>query len=344
MCLQQGHILSPSLKDHNMQFHQYKTFWTTETRCDYLLRIEESQNVKDVEDPLVNHAVSEKAWVGDRRPFYRFWPGLFYAMSKVDLSQIRLRHLQFTLPDDLRTIVVEFPKGVPYETYGISAKYIEDGEEVQASSLNSLLVYQSTFQIAYKDTGRIRFKDSGQSVYVCVLCEEDAKGLRCQRTGIVFHDQEMDMTVPEYLESRMSLTENQRGYLSFICRILVIIALLSNDDHGIFERIILARDKGRFDPDSPEKFWERAKNNGMYGWDVGKNLPTPEELEEYKANGTFRGKNVPHFRNGSFAIRWTGKGRTIAKVVWIRETVVNKHLATRLPEGYYGNEEAAGVI
>lgn len=322
-----------------MQFHQYKAFWTTETRTEYLLRVEKSEYLQASEEPLTNHALSENAWVGEHRPFYRFWPGLFYAMSKVDLSQIRIRHLQFSLPDDLHTIAVEFPKGVPHETYGISGKFIEDGEEVQASSLNSLLIYQSTLQIASKGIDRIHYRDSGQNVYVCILCEGDAKGIRCQRSGIVFHDQEMDMTVSEYLETRKSMTESQRGYLGFICRILVIIALLSNDDHEIFERIVLARDKDKFNPDEPDKFWERAKNNGMYGWDVGKNLPTLEELEEYKANGTFRGKNVPHFRNGSFAIRWTGKGRTIAKIVWIRETIVNKHLATQLPEGYYGEEE-----
>lgn len=322
-----------------MQFHQYKILWTNETRSDYLLRVENSQNLSASEEPIVNHAVSENTWVGERRPFYRFWPGLFYAMSKVDLSQIRIRHLQFKLPDDLHTIVVEFPKGVPHETYGISAKYIEDGEEVQASSLNSLLICQSTLQIASKGIEHIHYRDSGQDVYVCVLCEEDARGLRCQRSGIVFHDTEMDMTVLEYLERRKSMTENQRGYLGFICRILVIIALLSNDDHEIFERVVIARDKDRFDPDDPEKFWERAKNNGMYGWDVGKNIPTLDELEEFQANGTFRGKVVPHFRNGFFAIRWTGKGRTIAKMVWIRETIVNKHLATKLPEGYYGKEE-----
>ena len=291
-----------------------------------------------MDEPELNHARSEDAWVLERRPFYRFWPGLFDAFSKVDLTKIRIRNLQFTLPDDLHTIVIEFPKGVSFETYGIKAKFIEDGESTDALSLNSLLIYQSELFVS---TGidPIQYRPTGQHVYFCVLCEEDIKGVRCHRNGVIFNEDEMDMTVFEYLESRENLTENQQGYLEFVCRILVILALLSNDDPEIFERIVLARDREKFDSHEAEKFWNRAKNNGMYGWDVGKNIPTREEVEEFKAAGTFRGQSIPHFRNAFFAIRWTGKGRTIAKTVLVRETFVNKHRATIIPEGFYGNGE-----
>ena len=71
---------------------------------------------------------------------------------------------------------------------------------------------------------------------------------------------------------------------------LVILALLSNDDREIFKQIILAKDKDKFNSDEPDKFWDRAKNNGMYGWDVGKDIPTREELEEYKTIGMFHPK------------------------------------------------------
>jgi hypothetical protein len=323
-----------------MQFHQYRTFWTHETRRDFIKEVEHSKNIPPAKEAQLNHAVSENAWIIDRRPFYRFWPGLFHAMSKVDLSQIQIRHLQFTLPDNLHTIVIEFPKGVPYEAYDIKAQYMGDDELLQAFSLNSLLIYQSELHLMSQSIkNQVQYKGTSQNVYFGVLCEEDIKGLRCHRSGVIFHEEEMEMTVLEYLENRNSMTENQRGYLGFICRILVVLALLSNDDREIFKRIILAKDKDKFNPDEPDKFWDRAKNNGMYGWDVGKDIPTREELEEYKTTGMFRGKVIPHFRNGSFAIRWTGKGRTVAKVVWIRETIVNKHLATRIPEGYYGDQE-----
>ena len=322
-----------------MQFHQYRIFWPHEIRKNHLEASENPELARNMDEPKLNHAKSENAWVRERRPFYRFWPGLFYAFSKVDLTKIRIRNLQFTLPDDLQTIVIEFPKDVPYETYGIKAKYIEDGESIDAISLNSLLIYQSELFLSTEDIDQFQYESTGLHVYFSVLCEEDAKGLRCQRYGIIFNEGEMNMTVPEYLESRKSLTENQQGYMEFVCRILVILALLSNDDPEIFERIVLARDREKFDPNDAKKFWDRAKNNGMYGWDVGKNIPTREEVEEFKATGTFRGKSIPHFRNAFFAVRWTGKGRTIAKTVLVRETFVNKHLATKIPEGFYGDGE-----
>ena len=318
-----------------MQFYQYRVFWPDEIRRNLIEESENPYRARTMDEPRLNHARSEDARVLDRRPFYRFWPGLFYALSKVDLSQIRMCNLRFTLPDNLHTIVIEFPKGISHDTYGIKAKYVEEGESLQASSLNSILIYQSDLCVTRQGINQLQHKSADQKVYFCVLCEEDAKGLRCQRTGVVFHENEMEMSVLDYLESREKITENQQGYLGFVCRILVILALLSNDDHEIFERIILSRDREKFDPNEAEKFWNRAKNNGLYGWDVGKNIPTREDVEEFKASGTLRGKVITHFRNAFFAVRWTGKGRSIAKTVLVRETIVNKDMAAKIPEGYY---------
>ncbi len=147
------------------------------------------------------------------------------------------------------------------------------------------------------------------------------------------------MTLREYLESRESLTQRDTECLRFSARILFLLALLSSDDEKLFQRLILDRDKDKFDRENAEKFWERAKRNGRYGWDVGKDLPTREELEEFKASGTLRGKVVPHIRSAHLAKRWTGEGRTILKYVQINETMVNKHLAKTIPEGYYDNDD-----
>lgn len=289
-------------------------------------------------DPQTNHARAELAWIDDHRPFYRFWPGLFYAFSKVDLSQIRISNLHFTLPDDLHSIVIEFPKGVPYETYGIKSTLVENGEELQGEAVTSLLVYQAT-RDTMKGMGGLRFENSVDKIFICVLCELDSKGVRCNRNGVVFNKNEMDMTLQEYLDSRKSLTERDTECFRFTARILLLLALLSNDDEKLFQRLVLERDKDKFDRENAEKFWDRAKRNGRYGWDVGRDIPTREELEEFKANGTLRGKMIPHIRSGHFAKRWTGEGRTILKYVWIDETMVNKHLATKIPEGYYGKND-----
>lgn len=205
--------------------------------------------------------------------------------------------------------------------------------------MTSLLVYQSTLDSVTPGPGKVHVDDTGVDVSICVLCELDAKGIRCHRHGVVFNEEEMEMTLREYLESRESLTQRDTEYLRFSARILFLLALLSSDDEKLFQRLILDRDKDKFDRENAEKFWERAKRNGRYGWDVGKDLPTREELEEFKASGTLRGKIVPHIRSAHLAKRWTGEGRTILKYVQIDETMVNKHLAKTIPEGYYDNAD-----
>jgi hypothetical protein len=319
-----------------MQFHNYRSFWGSEHVTEYIAKALNSNSLRQQDVPVLNHAIAENAWIYERRPFYRFWPGLFHAFSNVDLSQIRLRNLQFSLPDDLHTIVIEFPKDTPYETYGITSGMVENGEELPGLAVTTLLVYQSTLDSITPGHDQIH-NDTGVEVSTCVLCELDTQGVRCHRHGIVFNEEEMEMTLQEYLEYRKSLSQRDTECFRFSARILFLLALLSSDDEKLFQRLILDRDKDKFDLVNAEKFWERAKRNGRYGWDVGKDLPTRDELEEFKASGTLRGKVVPHIRSAHLAKRWTGEGRTILKYVQIDETMVNKHLAKALPEGYYGD-------
>lgn len=321
-----------------MQFHHYKSFWGQKEIEAFLEDLTRHGSYEEIRDPQTNHARAELAWIHDRRPFYRFWPGLFYAFSKVDLSQIRIRNLQFTLPDDLHSIVIEFPKDVPYETYGIESAVMVDDHELHGQALTSLLIYQATPE-TMKGMGKVEFHDTLEKIYFCIMCELDEKGVRCHRNGIMFDKAETDLTVGEYLNSRKGLTRRDVECLRFSARILILLALLSSDDEKLFQRLVLDRDRNKFDRENAEKFWDRAKRNGRYGWDVGKDIPTPEELEEYKASGMLRGKVVPHVRSGHFSTRLTGQGRTIKKLVWIDETVVNKHLAKKIPEGYYGEND-----
>lgn len=320
-----------------MQFHHYKSFWGNKHIDNYLSRVLSSNSLGRHNQAEFNHAAAEKAWIFERRPFYRFWPGLFYAFSNVDLSQIRIRNLQFTLPDNLHSIVIEFPREIRYDTYGIKSGMVENGEELPGLALTSLLIFQSELGRSH---GGPRIEDTELQGTVCVLCEQDAKGVRCQRYMLTFGETENEMTVPEYLESRcQSLSVHNIECFCFSVRILVLLALLSGDDEKLFQRLVLDRDRDKFDRDNAAKFWDRAKRNGKYGWDVGKDLPTREELEEFRACGTVRGKVVPHIRSAHLAKRWTGEGRTILKYVQIDETIVNKHLAKTIPEGYYGDND-----
>jgi hypothetical protein len=158
-------------------------------------------------------------------------------------------------------------------------------------------------------------------------------------------------------------TSNQRGYFKFprehqtvldwikgkspveqslmsqTLQIAFGVCAISQSDTDLIKPLVLNRDKEKFEATGDEKFIERAKRNGVYGWEVGKDIPTPEEMEAFRKQAGEPGKKSPHWRTGYFAIRHTGEGRSVPVVRWIKESFVNKTLLKEVPTGFYGKEE-----
>lgn len=108
---------------------------------------------------------------------------------------------------------------------------------------------------------------------------------------------------------RMRLTSN------FMCKIALGVMLLAADPDYI-KPVLLKADEGKTTP--IEERIARAKNRGVYGFTIG------EEIER-----------CPHFRRPHFAIRWTGKGAEIPKLVPVKGAVVgDKKLLTNVPTGF----------
>lgn len=93
-------------------------------------------------------------------------------------------------------------------------------------------------------------------------------------------------------------------------------------DSRYCEPILLNRDKQkRLTEEDKKKAQNRARNRGVYGFDIGKDV----EIS-------------PHFRRPHFAIRWTGEGRKVPKLVPVKGAVINKRLLEEIPTGYDGDE------
>ena len=74
----------------------------------------------------------------------------------------------------------------------------------------------------------------------------------------------------------------------------------------------------------------RAKRKGKFGFSIGKKYET-----------------MPHFRRPHFALRHTGKGGSIPKIVPAKSSIVHKSVLTRVPTGRYdehGNEVEPGKM
>lgn len=100
-------------------------------------------------------------------------------------------------------------------------------------------------------------------------------------------------------------------------RIAIGVMLLASDPR-FCEPILLNRDKGKLLSESGlADAVLRAKRRGQFGFDIGAQI----ELS-------------PHFRRPHFAIRWTGKGSEVPRLVPVKGSVINEKLITCVPTGY----------
>lgn len=100
-------------------------------------------------------------------------------------------------------------------------------------------------------------------------------------------------------------------------RIAIGVMLLASDPRYC-EPVLLNRDKGKLlNETEREVAIERARRNGNYGFDIGKGIEVS-----------------PHFRRPHFAIRWTGKGSSVPRLVPVKGAVINESLVTTVPTGY----------
>lgn len=101
-----------------------------------------------------------------------------------------------------------------------------------------------------------------------------------------------------------------------------ILMLAADPDY--LEPVLIAKDKRRnLSGDSLERAIERARNRGLHGYDIGMQVETS-----------------PHFRRPHFALRWTGAGRKIPRLVPVKGCFVGRDKVSKIPTGY---EDTEGV-
>ena len=108
-------------------------------------------------------------------------------------------------------------------------------------------------------------------------------------------------------------TPDEEGQRTFIARIGLGVMLLATDPSFI-EPVLLKRDVGR--SGDPESLAKRARQRGLIGYDIGRNM-----------------ESSPHYRRPHFAIRWTGKGSAIPRLVPVKGSIIHKRMLT-IPTGY----------
>ena len=143
---------------------------------------------------------------------------------------------------------------------------------------------------------------------------------------------------PSILDQLQTMPLVERDLMKQIMQIVFGVCMIPQSDTDLVKPLVLNRDKEKFEATGDPTLIDRARRNGVHGWEVGRDIPTPDEMAAFREQSGEAGRKSPHWRNGYWAIRRTGEGRSIPVVRWIRETFVNKDLWKEVPHGYYGKE------
>lgn len=133
----------------------------------------------------------------------------------------------------------------------------------------------------------------------------------------------------EYSESPVGNAELKGQWNSAAdwARKIVYSVLLMEHDPDFFEPHVLTADQTKFDNAKSEEHRQAlinkaVKKRGRRGYVIGRQMET-----------------IPHFRRPHPALRWTGKGGKIPKVVMVKGSIVHRSKLTQVPTGRYGSEE-----
>lgn len=243
------------------------------------------------------------------RPFYNIWPSVAQAFSEVSLE----------VPT--ASIIPKF-LGMPCS---LELRFSHGGEvEVAGKKLRSILACRINTHddkpglALWIDTGELT-KDEGMRVldWICfpIGIEKD------QESGFYWLD---ETTVSDHLEGPdfdwLGKWSDREVLLAGIK--VLIATVMVKDDPEYARRIILERDEGqlRLSPERAKEFIAKAEKKGIKGWHIGRDIQVS-----------------PHYRRPHFAIRWTGKGRTVAKLTPIKGCMVRGiEQVTQVPTGYEG--------
>lgn len=106
-----------------------------------------------------------------------------------------------------------------------------------------------------------------------------------------------------------------------VIRTFCAVCLLG-DDPDIIKPDVLNEHQRQFDETGDFKYVEHARKRGKVGWLVGSQIET-----------------CPHYRRPHLALRWTGEGHAIPKIVPVKGAIVHRNKLTDVPMGYLDNEK-----
>jgi hypothetical protein len=245
--------------------------------------------------PGVMCGLLEKRFIRKGRPFFNVYPSVLSAISRTNIS-IRPSSIETSIVHELKTISIRIPTECETsKRIGMSCFILTVLDEESMDNLK---------QGGCPDIYGVQNRP-------CIVCHGIANNE--QGNHLMFSTCPMDGTFMD-ADFADGCSAKQKDISHLVCRIALGVMMLAADPDYI-KPVLLKADEGKTSP--LEERIARAKRRGVFGFSIG------EDAER-----------SPHFRRPHFAIRWTGKGAEIPKLVPVKGAIVGKEKMTTVPTGY----------
>lgn len=236
----------------------------------------------------------EQNWLNARRPYYKAFPCVVDALSRVSLD-IRQCDLQL----GSRMFAIRFADG--------------NEPKVGKGKLFSILTAATADSFLFMsqlmdEDGLICCQCRTHKLDKQVTLEEEIQWFTHNPSGKITHD------AVETFHLFSIETMRVATRISLTCHLLA-------DDPSIITPDVLSSDRERYNGETDEAWKQRAvdraRRRGVVGWNIG---------ADYEV--------CPHYRRPHFGLRHTGKGKTIPRIVPIKGAVVHRNKLTEVPTGW----------
>lgn len=122
----------------------------------------------------------------------------------------------------------------------------------------------------------------------------------------------------------------------FIKIIFGVLSIGENPD--IVKPVVLKADERKYQLTGDMKYVEKAKRRGVFGFDVGEDIPTKAQIKKMVEENELaiqQGRKATHYRCAHLCLVHTGKGGALSKFIVRKGCLVNKDLLIKIPQGFY---------
>jgi hypothetical protein len=285
------------------------------TRVDSMLNLSNNQKQANI-----FYIIALFDWLAQKRPFFRIWRGFIEAAQTLNISDLTFNDTEIQFPDDLSTVCLEFPMNNPVKIDDwILRNVIVSFVNIKSDEYKSIIILQETKDVPFDYYYFLEyFAEKNGEVHhfysFIPISSTRESSIHYHLTGIKSDFCGYDM--PSELIKQVHI-------------ITALVGLISKGDTELIKPSIISKFADKYNKTGNEEYVQKSKNRGFYGWDIGRDLPTQEQIEKMKES--FIGTKCPHYRNGHFAWLACGKERLDRKLTWRKGAFVNENV----PQGFY---------